>query len=151
MKKSLCLLAVSWFSVCASADDVTADPESWYRDAYAPLWADDPAGNAERMLEFYADTVDTHSADGQITRTDKATWLREPMREWLADGWLTSELQGLQADRINATTASFKASWLDRYEEEYEELACGWYLADLLDGAWKFTAYADIDCDAHGF
>ena len=151
MKKPICVLALSWFSVCASADDVMTDPETWYRDAYAPLWAEDPESNAGKMLEFYAEVVETHSTDGQITHTDKAAWLREPMREWLADGWLTSELQGLVVDRINETTASFKTSWLDRYEESYEELACGWYLADLVDGAWRFTAYADIDCDAHGF
>ena len=151
MKKSICMLALSCFAVCASADDAVANPESWYRDAYAPLWAQDPGGNADKMLVFYADTIETHSPDGQITRTDKATWLNEPMGEWLADGWLGSELQGLETDRINEATTSFKASWLDRYEEDYEELACGWYLADLLDGAWKFTAYADIDCDAHGF
>ncbi len=150
MKKPICILALSWFSVCASADDVTADPETWYRDAYAPLWEKDPESNVESMLEFLADTVETHSPDGQITRTDKATWLRAPMAEWLADGWLTSELQGLQVDRINETTTSFKAGWLDRYEEGYEALACSWYLADLLDGTWKFTTYAEIDCDAHG-
>ena len=103
------------------------------------------------MLAFYADTIETHSADGQITRTDKATWLLAPMREWLEDGWLISELRGLHTDRINATTTSFKASWLDTYEEAHEELACAWYLADLVDGAWQFTAYADIDCKAHGF
>ena len=78
MKKSICMLALSWFSVCASADDAVADPEAWYRDAYAPLWAQNPAGNAEKMLAFYADTIETHSADGSVTRTDKATWLSEP-------------------------------------------------------------------------
>ncbi len=117
MKKSICMLALSLFSVCASADDAVADPESWYRDAYAPLWAQDPGSNVEKMLVFYADTIETHSPDGQITRTDRATWLNEPMGEWLADGWLGSELQGLEADRINGTTIRFKASWLDRDEE----------------------------------
>ena len=88
MKKSICMLALSCFAVCVSADDPVADPESWYRDAYAPLWAQDPGGNADKMLVFYADTIETHSPDGQITRTDRATWLNEPMGEWLADGWL---------------------------------------------------------------
>ena len=151
VKKAFCIFALSCCSVFAGADDTLKDPETWYRDAYAPLWAQDPASNVDKMQVFFADTIKTHSSDGQITRTDKSTWLREPMREWLADGWLTSELQGLQVDRINETTTSFKASWLDRYEESYEELACGWYLADLVDGAWQFTAYADLDCGAHGF
>ena len=151
MKKVFTILAFVCLSPCASADAAIPDPETWYRDAYSPLWVKEPASKIDQLLAHYAATVETHSADGQVTRTDKARWLQGPMQEWLADGWLSSELQGLRPDLINATTVSFKASWLDTYEESYEELACGWYLADFQDGAWKFTAYADIDCEAHDF
>ena len=151
MKRLLMVLAAACFSAGAIADETIGDPETWYRMDYGPLWASEPGENIDQMLGFYANVVETHSADGEVTRSDKNAWLREPMQEWLADGWLSSELRDLEMDRINATTASFKASWLDRYEDSYQELACGWYLADYRHGAWKFTAYADIDCDAHGF
>lgn len=135
----------------AVAEEGSLDPEAWYRDAYAPLWESDPGNNVDEMLGFYAESIESHGADGEISRDATTEWLGDSVHIWLSEGWLNSRLQDLEVDRINPTTTNFKASWVDSYEESPNELACGWYLADLVDGEWKFTAYADLDCAAHGF
>ncbi|MEM9055871.1 MAG: hypothetical protein AAGD86_00250 [Pseudomonadota bacterium] len=127
------------------------DPESWYREAYAPLWAKDPGDNIERLVGFYAAEVLTHEADGTLSRDARATWLVEPMKQWLAEGWLSAKLTALNTRRINASTATFTARWLDRYAGGDTEVSCGWYLADAVDGRWVFTQYADTNCGLHDF
>jgi hypothetical protein len=128
----------------------STDPQAWYRDSYGPLWLNEPWDQVNAMLGHYADNVTTHESSGSITTTDKHQWLAEPIAQWRAEGWLGSELKALKTDRLNASTASFKASWLDHYSSAPDELSCGWYLADRQAGRWQFTAYADIDCAAHG-
>ena len=141
---ALCLLV----PLPATAD--IPDPEAWYRASYAVLWSGEPGAQVEAMLTHYADTVVTHGEDGSVTSTPKRQWLVEPMEQWLAEGWRDSYLKSLATDRINATTASFKASWVDRYADAPDELSCGWYLADWIEGRWQFTAYADLDCAEPG-
>ena len=149
--KKYCLVALCLAMAAAThAGPTPEDPEAWYRSGYAPLWADQPGDNIDAMLGYYADTVETHGADGSISRDNKVAWLSAPMKEWLADGWLKAELKNLKTDRLNDTTVVFKASWLDSYAGGETELSCGWYLADYVDGGWQFTAYADIDCKAQG-
>ena len=132
------------------ADNSIPDPEAWYSQGYGPLWSGRPAEHIEQILTYYADEVETRSVDGQIRRKDKQTWLATPMAEWAKQGWTSSDLSGLKTDRINATTAVFKSSWLDHYSNAPDETSCGWYLADFLDGRWQFTVYAEIDCAEHG-
>ncbi|MFT7287748.1 MAG: hypothetical protein ACI87W_001863, partial [Halieaceae bacterium] len=43
--------------------------------------------------------------------------------------------------------ASFVAQWKDHYRSDDTEVSCGWYLADLTDGQWIITAYADTQCN----
>ena len=143
---AMCLLLAG----LANADGTTPDPETWYRDSYAPLWADKPGTQVEKMLAHYAEVVETHGAEGEISRDNKVDWLKAPIEQWLAEGWLKAELKALQTDRLNDSTVVFKASWLDSYAGGETELSCGWYLADYIDGSWMFTVYADIDCAAHG-
>jgi hypothetical protein len=150
MKKYIAVLFATFLYATANAEDVTPDPEQWYLEAYGPMWADKPGERLEEILGNYADEVQTHSPDGATSRQNKADWLSTLMTEWLAEGWLNSELTGLKTDRINASTVSFKSSWLDHYEGAEDETSCGWYLADLLEGQWQFTAYAEIECAAHG-
>jgi hypothetical protein len=78
-------------------------------------------------------------------------WLGGYLEYWASEGWLSSDLEGLTMDRLNASTASFKASWRDKYADGSETISCGWYLADLRDGKWLFTNYSEIDCAEHGF
>jgi len=128
------------------------DPETWYRDGYAPLYEADPAGNIEAMIGYYAASVESHYEDGTIKTVSAHDFVALHIEGALADGWLTSKLQDLQVEPLNRTTASFKASWIDRYEGEPDGLLlCDWRLADFVDGAWKFTTYVDLDCASHGF
>jgi len=151
MKYKIFALALLLGSVTghAVAAPSPADPTVWFADEYAPLWANMPGNNIDRLLTFYADVIVTHESSGEVTRTDKTTWLKVPMAGWLTEGWLNATLLDLKSERISATTASFKASWLDRYTSDPEEVSCGWYVADWQSDRWVFTTYADIDCAAH--
>lgn len=151
MKYSAVAAIVLLFACGPCLADALADPEKWYRNDYAPLWSGKPGDNIKRLKTFYVAEVTTHEAEGPISRTPRQSWLVEPMKEWLAEGWLTAELTGLITQRINASTAAFTARWLDRYEGGATEVSCGWYLADVIDGRWVFTEYADTDCGAHEF
>jgi hypothetical protein len=132
----------------SSSAESSTNPETWYRESYAPLWAENPADHIEQILDHYATNIWTHGDNGEITQHETDAWLRAPMQEWLADGWINATLQRLEANPINTTTASFKADWLDHYKEAPEEHDCGWYLADYLDGKWQITTYAGISCDS---
>lgn len=146
MKTYLSLFLVLMFAASASRAQEMVDPETWYRDVYAPLWSNSPGDNIPALLKQYAMVIVTHEDGGEISRDTQEAWLAEPMREWLADGWLGAELVQLQTQRINASTAAFTASWIDSYEGGETESSCGWYLADAMDGRWIFTAYADTPC-----
>ncbi len=150
MKFGLTAFLVWIVSLPVLGDTHSTDPEAWYVKDYAALWEDKPGENVDAMLTHYAERVVSHDADGAVTTTAASEWLGEPMQEWLADGWLGASLEKVKTDRINATTASFKALWVDRYVGGEEESSCGWYLADLRNGRWTFTSYADLECAEHG-
>lgn len=122
------------------------DPESWYRDDYAALWANNPAGNIDRLRRFYADVIVTHESSGEVSSEAQQSWLVEPMLGWVAEGWQKAVLVDLEVHSINASTVAFTARWTDYYEGGDTEASCGWYLADEIDGAWVFTEYADTVC-----
>ena len=137
------LLSATAFSAHAEIPD----PEAWYRTSYAPLWnAEKPAEEIDAILAHYAQEIVTHSNDGDVSRDAQQEWLAEPMAEWVAEGWLRAELTDLETRPINDSTASFVATWTDRYADGSTEVSCGWYLADYLDGSWIITEYADTSC-----
>ena len=70
----------------------------------------------------------------------------EALLAWRDDGWIGSDMTALQSRPINGTTVAFIMQWNDRYENSPDELSCSWYLANRVEGEWKFTAYADSDC-----
>lgn len=146
MRLLTCLTAMVLFSSPAGAEAVSEDPERWFRQGYAPLWNDKPGERLDAMLSFYAPDIVSHRATGEITTDASAAWLGPSVKTWLAEGWLRSELTTLETDRLNETTVVFKARWMDYYAAEPRDESCGWYLADFLDGAWRFTSYADLDC-----
>ena len=138
-------------SAAASADTSQPDPAQWYRDSYGTLWHNEPWNKLDEIGRYYDAEIQTHDASDGITTVDFATWMAGLLVEWKSDGWLSSEVSDLKVDRLNASTVSFKSRWLDYYREREDESSCGWYLADLRDGQWKFTNYATIDCAEHGF
>lgn len=131
------------------ADEMIPDPEAWYRDSYAVLWADAPWDQPEALMAHSADQVVIHdAAEGLVVVGND--WLLQPLQGWRDEGWLNSELSALEMDRINDQLATFKVRWQDNNDDDTIEFSCSWYQADYLDGAWKLTGYADMDCAAHG-
>ncbi|MEM7279112.1 MAG: hypothetical protein AAF385_13395 [Pseudomonadota bacterium] len=126
-------------------------PHDWFETQYAPLWADKPAENIRKIADFYEREIITFETDGSVSTDNRAEWLTEPMKEWLLEGWLKAEMTALSTTLINSTTATFTSRWLDTYKGGEQEISCGWYLAHLRDGQWRFAAYAEADCDKAGF
>lgn len=138
----------------ASSDSTWAeapDPEAWYRDQYAPLWEDNPQAVADSVKPFYHSQIVLNEPCGRLAARDSAQWLDENVSIWVDEGWLGSNVSDLRVDRVNATSVTFTARWLDRYQERDDEYSCGWYAADVFDGQWQFTRYEDLDCDAQNF
>ncbi len=146
MKSIFPLIILAIFAPISVSATETA-PNDWFENEYAPLWADAPGDNIEKMLSYYEEEIISFEADGSISRDNRNDWLATPMREWLAEGWIGAELTALKTEQVNATTATFTARWLDQYESGEQETSCGWYLAHWTDGRWRFAAYADADCE----
>ena len=131
----------------ATRAETLKDAEQWYRTSYAVLWSDSPADHIDAILHHYAPHIVTHAETGEVRTDARDGWLREPMVEWLADGWQSAELIHLDTTIINESTAAFMARWRDVYVDGTTEESCGWYLADRFDEQWMITAYADSVCD----
>lgn len=141
-------------AVPAAADAGNAgaiDPETWYAESYGPLWHDQSWDKMEEILSHYDAEIWDHSAEGKPQRIQTDTWIEGAMKEWRAEGWVSSEVPDIRINRINSSTASFTTRWLDHYSNREDEYSCAWYLADLIGGTWKFTQFASVDCEAHGF
>ena len=136
-------------TLLASASRADHDPETWYTQEYAVLWANTPYQDVDKILNHYAKKVTTHNEDGSVDIESRESWLKEPMASWKEEGWLSATLQTVKTDSLNAGTAVFKAKWLDAYEDGSEEISCGWYLANHQGGRWQFSGYTDIDCSSH--
>ena len=130
--------------------DKSPNPDDWYQNQYAPLWMEKPWDSVAQVVAFYDATIFLHSGDEAATATPSRQWLASQIAGWQADGWLGSAVAEYQSDRLNPTTVTFKVKWRDWYADGHEEYSCGWYLADLANGGWAFTQYADVDCAAHG-
>lgn len=128
------------------ADVEVPDPGIWYAEQYAPLWRDEPWTKADEVLTFYHSEIQVHEPGGEIVTHETAVWMREILAGWEAEGWLGSQVPDIRVERINHSTASFTTRWLDHYKDAEDDYSCGWYLADLIDGQWKFTQYAEVDC-----
>ena len=139
---ALCML----FSGVLFGSENDLGAEQWYRESYAPLWADDPQGNVGAAAAFYAATLTIHSQDGGLSVVNTSEWIRDSVTGWIAEGWLTSDLAGLEAQEINSTTFSFTTRWQDHYRDQDSEYSCGWYLVDRVDGEWKISGYAESEC-----
>ena len=153
MKKFRSHMVVTWlaliFVLCSTAvvaDSEVADPEKWYMESYGPLWNVDPYNKINEVLSHYHSEIIDHNDGGVLNQQSTAAWISGSFELWKEDGWTTSELTDLQVDRISESVTSFKSRWLDHYKDAEDEYVCGWYFAELIDGHWKFTQYATIDC-----
>lgn len=125
------------------------DPETWFVEDYGALWREAPWDNFEAILSHYTENVLSRYPGAAPETTPTREWIG-PFGQWRDEGWLSAEIVAIQTDRLNENTAVFKARWKDTYADGSEAFSCGWYLADLLDGAWKNSEYTAIDCAEHG-
>ncbi len=132
------------------AQDEPAPPaaDDWYTSEYAALYNDKPWEKAAEIAGHFAETVHVHGEDAGMY--DSLQWMSEALEEWKIEGWIRSELAGLDFELLNPATASFKAKWRDYYSGGNIGYECGWYLAVLIDGRWRITEYATIACGEHG-
>jgi len=135
----------------ACADSTAPNPEDWYKNNYAPIWETGATDKLEPALRYYNQTIQVHEPAGELKSVTSRVWLEGSLRLWASEGWLSSDLEGFTMDQLNASTVMFKSSWRDKYANGSESITCGWYLADLQDGVWLFTNYAEIECAEHGF
>jgi hypothetical protein len=135
--------------VSAYSDDATMTAFDTYKNHYGPVWEENAWDKIDEAVSYYDDILYVHSTDGSVLSVNVPEWMVELIEGWKADGWVGSSVADLQADQLNETTVSFKSKWLDWYEDGTKEYSCAWYLADLKDGRWVFTNYADIDCAEH--
>ena len=147
------LLTIMWLvplglvTTIAWAQAAVPDPEDWFRNEYAPLWKADPWSKLSAIDEFYDDSITIHPADGAVSAVPSHTWLAQSIDGWRADGWVSSLLAGFRSDRINPSTVLFITKWQDLYADGHKEFSCGWYVADVVDGRWKFTRYEEVGCE----
>jgi len=148
---SALLLSVSTaVTVGAEASEIP-DPGDWYSQSYGPLWHEAPWDKLEEILFHYDSEYWGHPAEGEPQLRKPKESLSEAMVEWRAEGWISSEVPDIRVNRLNDSTVTFTTRWLDHYSNREDDYSCAWYLADLIDGNWKFTQFAPIDCEAHGF
>lgn len=151
MKHLTSFVVLLFFGTLPAAAETNAlSADDWYKNHYAPLYAENPWDKIEQLAELFDENLHYHTSDGTVVVTDGAKWISEGVAGWKADGWLGSELAGYESDLLNATTAAFKAKWRDRYADGTVVFECGWYLADLKNESWTITQYADVDCAEHG-
>mgnify|MGYP000455833515 FL=1 len=136
--------------IVATAQDESPIPaaDDWYRSEYAPLYLDKPWEKAQEIAGHFAENVQVHGEDPGTFNS--LQWMSDALEGWKIEGWLRSELAGLEFEMFNPATASFKAKWRDYYSGGNIGYECGWYLADLIDGRWRITEYATITCSEHG-
>jgi len=146
----LILLSIVFSSVTQASEAPPPDPEKWYLESYGAMWVKEPWNNVNQTSNFYASELHDHEPEGKIVTYESVPWMAGLLEMWKNEGWLSSEITNLRVTRINASTTSFISRWDDHYQEAEDDYSCGWYLADLVDGQWKFTNYATIDCAEHG-
>jgi hypothetical protein len=150
MKRVQLIAAVIMFSFIGNVAAET-DPVKWYQSVYAPPWKTIDTAALDSYTSEYLETLYLHSDNGEIEVVERDAWMADLFAEWLTEGWTGSEVEGLVADRVNATMTTFRARWRDHYSNQPDEFSCGWYQAKFQNDSWKFSSYADIDCDSVEF
>jgi hypothetical protein len=144
---ALFLLAIA---AGALAQDEAKTPSAldWYKNDYALVYNDKPWEKVDEVASYYAETIHVHDDGGSSQNSHE--WASTVLEEWKIEGWIRSELAGIEVDTLNPTTAAVKAKWRDYYTGGNIGYECGWYLVDMIDGEWQISEYATITCADHG-
>ena len=140
------LILLAFAPTAMAGDGEIPDPGKWYAESYGPVWLEEPWNKADEAISYYHSEIMVHEPDGEFTSHNTAPWIKGALAGWEAEGWLGSHVPDIQVNRINKSTVSFTTRWLDHYKEAEDEYSCAWYMADLMEGQWKFTHYAPMDC-----
>ena len=128
-----------------AAADTAEDLDKWFRDGYAALYVENAWDRADEFAQYLADEVAYRSDDGLLV-LDVNGFVVDSLDEWRSQGWLGTDVANLETRLLNATTAVFDITWLDRNDDGSTELSCGWYVADKTDGKWLLSQYIATAC-----
>jgi hypothetical protein len=146
MRTFLIGLALAVFSLTAIAKNDIPDPKKSILEDYASIWEKQPWERLDDILSHYATEILYHDAEGNVTRIGAREWIEPSMESWQAEGWAGSTLIAHQSNRLNPGTYFSSMKWRDDNGDEDPTYSCGWYLFSLIEGQWKLTVYADINC-----
>ena len=125
--------------------DTAADLDTWFRDGYAALYAENAWDRADEFAQYFAAEIHYRSDNG-LAVADVNGFVVDSLDEWRSEGWLGTDVASLQISLLNSTTALFDVKWRDRYENGSAAYECGWYMADKIDGQWLLSQYIATEC-----
>ncbi len=143
-KLSLVTLLIAFVAPTAAAE-TAEDLDSWFRDGYAALYAENSWEHADEFAQYIADVITTRSDDG-LVEGDVNSFVVDSLEEWRSEGWLGTDVAELDTKLLNATTAVFDIKWRDRNGDGSTEYECGWYVADKVSGKWLLSQYIAMSC-----
>ncbi|MCH9696261.1 MAG: hypothetical protein K0U72_17225 [Gammaproteobacteria bacterium] len=121
------------------------DLDKWFRDGYAALYVENAWDKADEFAQYFSDEIAFRSDDG-LSVLNVDSFVIDSLDVWRSEGWLGTDVAALETTKLNATTAVFDVTWLDRNNDGSTELSCGWYFADKVDGSWLLSQYIAMTC-----
>jgi len=143
-KLSWAPLLITFAALTASAE-TAEDLDSWFRDGYAALYAENSWEHADEFAQYFADVITTRSDNGSV-EGDVNSFVVDSLEVWRSEGWLGTDVAELDTKLLNATTAVFDVKWRDRNDDGSTEHECGWYVADKASGKWLLSQYIAMTC-----
>ena len=106
-------VGITVFSQPAIADSAE-ELNQWFRDGYAALYVENAWEKADEFAQYLADEIAYRSDEGLVV-VDVNGFVVDSLDEWRNEGWLGTDVAGLKTVMLNATTAVFDITWVDRY------------------------------------
>jgi hypothetical protein len=125
--------------------ETAADLDKWFRNGYAALYAENAWDHGDQFAQYLADEIAVRSDEG-LEVTDVNGFVVDLLEDWRDEGWLGTDVMGLETRMLNSTTALFDIKWLDRNDDGSTEITCGWYVADKVGGKWLLSQYISMAC-----
>ena len=144
MKLNWSPLLVALAALPASADTVE-DLDSWFRDGYAALYAENSWDMADEFAQYFTEDISVRSDDG-LSTVDINAFVLDDLEVWRSEGWLGTDVEELDTKLLNSKTVVFDVKWRDRSADGSTAYECGWYIADKNDGKWLLSQYIAMSC-----
>lgn len=144
MKLNWSPLLVALAALPASADTVE-DLDSWFRDGYAALYAENSWDKADEFAQYFTEDISVRSDNG-LSTADINAFVVDDLEVWRSEGWLGTDVEELDTELLNSKTVVFDVKWRDRSADGNTAYECGWYIADKIDGKWLLSQYIAMSC-----